>query len=163
MALVTVTGNAWDHTGAPIPAENHPELWFRPLGHDVSGGALLAGVEAQAALSPLTGAFTVALVAEPWIRYRPVLRWLINPAEPNMEKWAWGYAEWNWTFNPYPGGGSISDLDGPDLSAHSVLVSLDPPPPGYRGWYLNAPGPGLPPGDPDDPASSGTGILEIVS
>lgn len=59
--------------------------------------------------------------------------------------------------------GPISELPGLPLSAATVLVSLDPPPPGYKGWYLNAPGPCLPPGDPDNPASSGTGILEIVS
>lgn len=59
--------------------------------------------------------------------------------------------------------GSIADLPGAPLSANTVLVSLDPPPAGYKGWYLNAPGPGNPLGDPNDPASSGTGILEIVS
>lgn len=163
MATVTVTGNAWDHTGNPIPAGLHPQLWFRPEGHDISGGSLLAGVEAKATLNSASGAFTVELVAEPWIRYRPVLRWLLNPSEPNMAMWAWGYAEWSWTFNPYPSGGTIGNLAGPNLTTYSVLVSLDPPPAGYKGWYLNAPGAGLPPGDPDDPESSGTGILEIVS
>lgn len=59
--------------------------------------------------------------------------------------------------------GALADLPGVPLSPNSVLVSLDPPPEGYKGFYLNAPGPGLPPGDPDNPASSGTGILEIVS
>lgn len=59
--------------------------------------------------------------------------------------------------------GPLAALPDAPLSAQTVLVSLNPPPPGYKGWYLNAPGPGLPPGDPDNPASSGTGILEIVS
>lgn len=163
MPVVTVTGNAWDHTGSPIPAALFPELWFRPLGHDVAEGALLAGVEVKASLNTTTGSFAAQLVAEPSIRYRPVLRWLLNPQEPNPQMWAWGYAEWNWEFNPYPIGGLISELGGPDLTAYSVLVSLDPPPPGYKGWYLNAAGEGNDPGDPDDPESSGTGILEIVS
>lgn len=142
MAVVTVTGNAWDHTGSPIPANLHPQLWFRPERHDVAAGSLLAGVEAQATLNGATGAFTVQLVAEPWIRYKPVLRWLLNPNEPNMQMWAWGYAEWSWAFNPYPAGGSISDLGGPDLTAYSVFVSLDPPPAGYRGWWLYSPAQG---------------------
>lgn len=60
-------------------------------------------------------------------------------------------------------GGPIGDLPDSPLAPDVVLVSLAPPPAGYRGWYLNAPGPGNPPGDPNDPASSGTGILEIVS
>lgn len=142
MAVVTVTGNAWDHTGSPIPAANLPELWFRPLDNDVSAGSLLAGVEAKATLSLVTGAFSVQLVAEPWIRYKPVLRWLVNPAEPNPEMWSWGYAEWNWTFNPFPSGGPIGDLGGPDLSIYSVFVSLNTPPPGYRGWWLYSPADG---------------------
>lgn len=60
-------------------------------------------------------------------------------------------------------GGELGDLPDAPLSPATVLVSLDPPPAGYVGWYLNAAGPGEPPGDPNDPASSGTGILEIVS
>ncbi len=55
-------------------------------------------------------------------------------------------------------GGVIGDLPGIPLSPYYVLVSLDPPPVGYVGWYLNA---GL--GDPDNVALSGTGILEMVS
>ena len=60
-------------------------------------------------------------------------------------------------------GGDIGDMPDAPLSPQTVLVSLAPPPAGYVGWYLNAPGPGEDPGDPNDPASSGTGILEIVS
>lgn len=150
MAVVTVTGNAWDHTGNPIPASLFPELWFRPESHDVSNGSLLAGVEAKAALDTATGAFTVDLVAEPWIRYRPVLRWLINPNEPNMQMWAWKYAQWLWDFNPFPNGGTISDLGGPDLSIYSILVGLTYPP-GYRGWWLYSPAAGeVMPLDDDD-------------
>ena len=162
MALVTVTGNVWDHTGAPIPAERRPVFGFRPSRSNLVAGGLAADVEAIATLNPETGAFTCKLLAEPWTIYTPFLRWLIN-TDDDPERWAYGYAEWSWTFNPYPNGGPISELAPVDLTIYSVLVSLDPPPPGYRGWYLNAPGPGQPPGDPDDPASSGTGILEIVS
>ena len=161
--IVIVTGNAWDHTGAPVPAMYMPELWFRPVRNDISGNALLAAVEAKSDLDLTTGAFTVQLVAEPWLRYVPELRWITNPSEPLPQNWAWRYAEWDWTINPYPSGGPIGELASKDLTTYSVLVSLNPPPPGYVGWYLNAPGPGMDPGDPDDPASSGTGILEMVS
>lgn len=60
-------------------------------------------------------------------------------------------------------GGALGDMPDAPLSPSTVLVSLDPPPAGYKGFYLNAAGPGEDPGDPNDPASSGTGILEIVS
>lgn len=60
-------------------------------------------------------------------------------------------------------GGELGDLPEAPLSPSTVLVSLDPPPPGYNGFYLNAAGPGVDPGDPNDPTSSGTGIFEIVS
>ena len=77
-----------------------------------------------------------------------------------------GYSWWDFygvkVFLP-DGEWTVDTLPGAPLAAENVLVSLDPPPVGYRGWYLNAPGPGNPPGDPDDPESSGTGILEIVS
>lgn len=163
MSTVTVTGNAWTHTGAPIPAANLPELWFRPLADSSSGDSLLVGVEVRATLNLATGSFSVQLVSEPWLRYVPQLRWVVNPSEPVPEAWSWQYAEWDWTVTPYPVGGPIGSLTDRDLSIYSVLVSLSPPPPGYRGWYLNAPGPGAPVGDPNNPSSSGTGILEMVS
>lgn len=39
-------------------------------------------------------------------------------------------------------GGPIGSLPGAPLSPQSVLVSLDPPPPGYRGWWLYSPAQG---------------------
>jgi len=123
---------------------------------------MAVGVEAIATLNASTGAFSVSLIAEPYIVYRPFLTWLIAGGS-DPQDWARGYAEWDWTINPYPNGGLIDELAPTALTTGSVLISLDDPPPGYRGWYLNAPGPGQPLGDPDDVASSGTGILEIVS
>lgn len=142
MATVTVTGNAWDHTGAPIPGALHPELWFRPQGSSVAGDALVAGVEAKAALNLATGAFTVQLVSAPGIRYQPFLRWLINPTEQDPDLWAFKYADWQFWVTPYPIGGPIGNLTDVDLTAFNVLVSLDPPPPGYRGWWLYSPATG---------------------
>lgn len=159
MALVTITGNAWDHSRQVIPAELQPRLWAKPLGDRVSG-SLLAGVESRATLDPVSGAFMVAVEGN--LDYRMVMDWLV----PGQEEEAPGgrartFAEWP-VFNS-ASGGAIQDLPGAPISSATVLVQLAPPPPGYRGWYLNAPGPGEPVGDPDDPASSGTGILEIVS
>lgn len=163
MPLVDVTGYAWDHARAPFFSQNQPELWFRPNQANTLAGALLSRVEVQADLNAGSGAFTVQLEASPGITYTPVLRWLVNPQEPNPEMRAWGYDEWPLVVNPYPNGGQIGDLVGASpLPFGDVLVQLAPPPAGYVGWYLNAPGPGEPLGDPDDPASSGTGILEMV-
>lgn len=39
-------------------------------------------------------------------------------------------------------GGPIGSLPGAPLSPQSVLVSLDPPPPGYKGWWLYSPAQG---------------------
>lgn len=162
MPAKTVTGNVRTHLGLAMPAERQLELWFRPNGSNISDGGLAIGVDAKANLNLTTGDFNVSLETAPHILYTPWVRWLVDPGESDPEKWAWGYAEWAWSFSPYPNGGPIDELAGDALSIYSVLVSLTLPPT-YKGWYLNAPGPGLPPGDPDDPASSGTGILEIVS
>ena len=157
MAIVTVTGNAWDHTGTPIPAEQRPELWFRPRRADVAGDALLAGVEVRAELNTATGAFTVQLEATPGIEYLPVLRWLIDPSQP-VERWAHGYAEWPKPIVPYPVGGTIGELLPADgVGDLTVYVSLTPPPDKFNGLWLHAG-----PGDPDDPAESGTGMLRRV-
>lgn len=158
MPVVTVTGNAWDHTGGPLPASIVPELWFRPKGAVVTDGALLTPREVKANLDLATGAFTVDLVAGSGVLYTPVLSWLLNPDASTPQEQARGWAEWNFTINPYPNGGPIEQLANTDLTIFTVLVSLDPPPAGYKGWYLNAG-----PGDPNDPSQSGTGVLEIVS
>lgn len=159
MPTKTVTGNLRTHLGIVMPVDREIELWFRPNTDNVSDG-LVIGVDAQATLNRSNGIFSVELEVAPWITYTPWVSWLKNPGDPS--NLARGYAEWNWSFNPYPNGGPIGDLIDDVLSIYSVLVSLTLPP-GYTGWYLNAPGPDEPVGDPNDPASSGTGILEIVS
>ena len=159
MALVTITGNAWDHSRKPIPADLQPRLFARPL-DDRIAGALLAGVSSRATLNATTGAFSIDLESD--LDYRMWMDWLLpGQQDERVEFQARDTAEWP-VFNS-ASGGPIEELPGVPASVSSVLVQLAPPPPGYRGWYLNAPGPGEPVGDPDDPASSGTGILEIVS
>lgn len=159
MPTKTVTGSLRTHLGITMSVEREVELWFRPNDSNVSDG-LVIGVPVQATLNRSNGIFSVELEVAPWITYTPFVTWLKNPRDPSIL--ARGEAEWMWSFNPYPNGGQIDELAGDVLSTFSVLVSLTLPP-DYQGWYLNAPGPGQPVGDPDDPASSGTGILEIVS
>lgn len=108
MALVTITGRVWDNGRVPIPAPQEPELWFRPDSARVSPG-LLAGVEVRASLNATTGVFIVQLESvDDEITYIPFLRWLVNPAETDPDKRAFGYAEWP---RIYPDtGGDIGDL-----------------------------------------------------
>lgn len=54
-------------------------------------------------------------------------------------------------------GGALETLPGMPPSPDYVLVSTDPPPEGYSGWYYSG---GL--GDPNDPLETGTGLLYRV-
>lgn len=45
-------------------------------------------------------------------------------------------------FVPEGYNGPISGLPGTPLSPYTVLVSLDPPPPGFKGWWLYSPAAG---------------------
>lgn len=110
--VVTITGNVFDHSRVVIPAAQQPELWFRPDSSRIIA-SLLAGVESKATLSS-NGEFTIDLVSDgDEISYTPVLRWLVNPAEPDMEKRSYGYVE----FPPiWPDtGGPIGDLTRPAI------------------------------------------------
>lgn len=157
MAIVTVTGNAWTHRGEPIPANRKPELWFRPRRESLNGDSLLTATDVRADLNATTGAFQVKLEAGPALLYRPWMRWLTNPHERDTDKWAFGFSEWPFDINPYPIGGDLSHLVKVEPSTLTVLVSLNPPPPGFTGWWLHSG-----PGDPDDTAQSGTGELRRV-
>lgn len=137
-----------------------PRVIFTATGAGTKGGRLFASTPVVA-IPDSSGLFSVTLettdgvVPEVW--YTVGIEHL-NPGGEYTHFDLLGYR----LFVP-ASGGPIGDLPGAPLSPSTVLVSLAPPPPGYRGWYLNAPGPGQDPGDPNDPASSGTGILEIVS
>lgn len=158
MAQVTVSGNLWDHTGAPIPAERRPELFFRPRQSSIVDSGLLAGVEARASLNASTGAFTVRLEAHPGLRYDMYARWLVDPAERLPERWVFRSARWDVGVDPYPIGGSMRDLVAQNAGhALMVLVQLDEPPAGYTGLWLHAA-----PGEDSDPASSGSGMLRMA-
>lgn len=157
MALVKVTGNVWDHSRTVFPASLLPRLWFVPSRASAYAG-LMSRVEVQATLTATTGAFTVWLENAPGVKYRPRLDWLIpgQQTEP-AELRARGFDEWPFEFYPGPFGGPISELLQVDLTPWDVLVQLETPPPSFKGWWLHAG-----PGDPDNPAETGTGDLRRV-
>lgn len=123
MALVTITGNAWDHSGKVIPAELMPRLWATPLDDRVSGG-LLTGTKSRATLHPVTGAFTVEVESD--LDYRMEMDWLI-PGQQYTETgdYARSFAQWP-RFNA-AGGGPIGSLILPKPSG--VIVAETSPPP----------------------------------
>lgn len=123
MALVTVTGNAWDHSRDVIPADLHPRLFARPTADRIAG-SLLVGVESQATLNPTTGAFTVKL--ESGLDYRMVMDWLLPGQETEPpERRARTYAEWP-PFNS-GSGGTIGSLF-PPRATGTIVAELGPPP-----------------------------------
>lgn len=126
MALVTITGNAWDHSRAPIPASLQPRLWFRPIAAHISG-SLLAGVEVQATLTASTGAFTVKVESGPGLKYRVSMDWLVPGQETEPpENRARSYVEW--PYEVYPDvGGDIGDLITYVYGVGDVYVANDAP------------------------------------
>ena len=157
--MATIYGKLSDF-GLRSLARFRPVVRFTPSGAGVKGGLLLAGRAVEVPVAS-NGRFSVELeptdgvTPEAW--YTVSIEYL-NEGGQYTSLDILGYR----LYVPAPGG-QIGDMPGAPASVDTVLVSLAPPPPGYKGWYLNAPGPGQDPGDPDDPASSGTGILEIVS
>lgn len=141
MSRVTITGNAWDHNQAPVPANLQPELWFRPIATSLAHG-LLTNREVKAALQS-SGAFTVQLESHTHIRYVPVLRWLSDPSQAgeDIENRAYGYNEWRII---HPGrGGDISELD-PDIGLSAILYGFGAPPSHLEGVvYLDITGPAI--------------------
>ena len=132
MALVQITGNAWDHQGQPIPANRAPELFFVPRAHGFGGSALLVGGEAKATLNTSTGAFTVEVESQPGLLYQPRMRWLLNPDGPDPDQWRFGTAEWPFLIAPGEGG-LITDLIGV-FPPGTILVGIGPPPVGGIVW-----------------------------
>lgn len=134
MALVQVTGSAWDHMRVELPASQHPRLWFRPKGSSVGNAGLMTDGSILANLNLGTGAFTVDLESDPGVQYQPWMDYLIpgQENEPPGDR-ARGYVEWEFWF--YAGnGGPIQDLV--DLVPVGMIVAADEPPPetGSSGW-----------------------------
>ena len=157
--MAVVTGSLSDF-GLQSLASVNPRIIFTPSGAGTKGAQLFSST--AVVVSPdVNGAFSVTLAATdgvtPEVWYEVSIEHL-NSGGAYTHFDVLGYR----LYLPEVGG-AIGDMPGAPLRVDTVLVSLAPPPAGYRGWYLNAPGPGVDPGDPDDPASSGTGVLEIVS
>jgi len=123
MAIVTVTGNAWDHSRRVIPAVLQPRLFARPVGDQIAG-ALLAGVSSRATLNTTTGAFSIELESD--LDYRMWMDWLIPGQEDErVEYQARNHAEWP-LFNS-AGGGPIGTLI-PAKPTGTIVAELGPPP-----------------------------------
>lgn len=142
MAKVTITGNVLDSDLEPIPAENEPELFFRPLATSDARGLLTDREVLAEITNPGTGAFTVQLESQPGLIYVPIVRWLKNPEDPNNR--ARGQAEWKPIF---PGdGGPISSLPGV-VKLSGLWYGLGQPPAQLKSRddsiYLDISGPGV--------------------
>lgn len=169
--MPAVTGTMEDlQLANAFGTNNHPQVRFIPW--SVDGGNSRIGVQGSFLFAPrvivvipdeLTLEFTVSLAATYGIEgidgYLVETQWVSD--DPDVPPTGW--ARVDGILRVPPEGGRVGDLIDLNNSPLGVLVQLAPPPAGYKGWYLNAPGPGEPVGDPDNPASSGTGILEMVS
>lgn len=145
MALVTITGHAWDGSREPFTSAQQPRLFFRPDKSFVSAG-LQAGVEVQANLNLSTGAFTVELESDPDVMWVPEMDWLVPGQESEPpERRARGHVEWPPFFAGR--GGDISALMpfvglkgviagfGPQLEWPTAVVYLDLADPDGIGVY----------------------------
>lgn len=157
--MATIYGTLSDF-GLQSLAAFEPQLKFTPSGAGVNGVRLFA---ARPILCPVSADGSFAVLLEPTGGVVPEVWYEVSIEYLNAGGQFTSYDVLGYRLRVPAPGGAIGDLPDVPLSPETVLVSLSPPPPGFKGWYLNAPGPGRDPGDPDDPASSGTGILEIVS
>lgn len=138
-----------------LQALSRPTVLFTPTGPGVKAGKLLSTTPVPAIVAS-SGAFMVDL--EPTDGVVPEVFYTVSIEHLQPGGQFTHFDLVGLQFHVSVAGGRIGELPGVPLSPYFVLVSLDPPPPGYKGWYLNA---GV--GSPDNPAESGTGILEMVS
>lgn len=128
MALVEITGSAWDHSHVVIPASLQPRLWAKPVASRIAG-SLLAGVESRANLNLTNGSFWVRV--ESGLDYVMTMDWLVPGQETEPpEKRARSSVEWP-VFNS-GGGGPITGLY-PPVPMGTITAELGPPPPGTEG------------------------------
>lgn len=157
--MATVYGTLSDF-GLQSLAPYNPVVKFLPSGPGVRGQHLFSSTPITANVAS-NGSFSVLL--EPTVGVMPDVWYNVSIEHLNAGGEYTHFDLLGYKLRVIPPGGEIGDMPDAPLSTSTVLVSLAPPPEGYKGWYLNAAGPGQDPGDPNDPASSGTGILEIVS
>lgn len=157
--MAVVTGTLSDFGLASL-ADMSPRIIFTPSGAGTNGSQLFSSTPVVV-YPDSTGAFSVTLAATDGVT--PEVWYAVSIEHLNAGGEFTHFDVLGYRLYVPEVGGNIGEMPGAPLRTDTVLVSLAPPPDGYIGWYLNAAGPGVDPGDPDDPASSGTGILEIVS
>ena len=144
MALVTVTGNAWQGDRKPIPSDLGPELVFRPICSTIAGGLFTANEVVAEWTGESPGEFSVRLESQPELLYVPVLRWRVPDPREVFENWARKYEEWDPIF---PGnGGPIGQLPGV-VKLGGVWYGIGEPPEVLKRRndviYLDITGPGV--------------------
>lgn len=130
MALVTITGNAWDHGVTVLPANLQQRLWFVPNGgHIVLGAGALDGQPVAVDFNRANGAFTVQVWStnsdDLWYTLRT--DWLPpgQETEPTAER---SRSFFEWPQRIFPGeGGALGDLVSQTVGRGIVYCAPDAP------------------------------------
>lgn len=120
-------------------ASKLPTVKFVPSGAGVAGDRLFASTPVTAVMVGDQGTVTLAatdgVVPESWYTVQ------IEHLNPGGE-----YTHFDLLgiriYVPTDYSGPITGMPGVPLGPNTVLVSLDPPPPGYKGWWLYSPAAG---------------------
>ena len=144
MPLVTVTYNVWDVNRQVIPAEQDPQIWFRPIWASYAAG-LMTDREVRGTLTTATGVGQVQLESTPDLFYVPILRWSPLGADADLESIGKAYTEWP-IFHPGKGG-PIDTLTGSIAPLSALWYGFGKPPAQVkeqdRAIYLDITGPDI--------------------
>lgn len=120
-------------------ASKLPTVRFVPSGAGVAGDRLFSSTPVSAVMVGDEGTVTLAatdgVVPTVWYTVR------IEHLNPGGEYTHYDVLDLR-VFVPEGYDGPLSGLPGTPLSPYTVLVSLDPPPPGFKGWWLYSPAAG---------------------
>lgn len=120
-------------------ASKFPTVKFVPSGAGVAGSRLFASTPVTAVMVGDAGTVTLSATDDvaPTVWYSVQIEHL-NPGGEYSHFDILGFR----VFVPTGYVGPISGMPGTPLSPSSVLVSLDPPPASYKGWWLYSPATG---------------------
>lgn len=137
MATITFTLNDF---GLETLTSKSPVVRFIPSGAGVAGTRLFASTPVQAKLNQF-GAGSVVLAPTDGVMPNVWYTVQIEHLQPGGQYTHHDILNLR-IFVPDDYYGPITGLPGAPLSPQTVLVSLDPPPPGYKGWWLYSPAQG---------------------